>query len=95
MATTAAPYGFWATNTTKKLAHCVYLMGQPLSRNIVFQNFSGESNGVKIKAISLLANILVFGPIFAPRVKLCAWTQNHPKKVGTCPGLPLQPVSYN
>ena len=28
-------------------------------------------------------------------VKLCAWTQNHPKKVGTCPGLPLRPVSHN
>ena len=41
-ATTAAPYGFWATNPTKKLAHWVYLLGQPLSRNRVFQNFSGE-----------------------------------------------------
>ena len=28
-------------------------------------------------------------------VKLCAWTQNQPKKFGTCPGLPLQPVSHN
>ena len=42
MATTAAPYGFWATNPTEKLAHWVYLSGQPLSRNRVFQNFSGE-----------------------------------------------------
>ena len=42
VATTAAPYGFWATNPTKKLAHWVYLLGQPLSRNRVFQNFSGE-----------------------------------------------------
>ena len=42
MATTAAPYGFWATNPTKKLAYWVYLLGQPLSRNRVFQNFSGE-----------------------------------------------------
>ena len=42
MATTAAPYGFWATNPTKKLAHWVYLLGQTLSRNRVFQNFSGE-----------------------------------------------------
>ena len=41
-ATTAAPYGFWATNPTKNLAHWVYLLGQPLSRNRVFQNFSGE-----------------------------------------------------
>ena len=41
-ATTPAPYGFWATNPTKKLAHWVYLLGQPLSRNRVFQNFSGE-----------------------------------------------------
>ena len=41
-ATTAAPYGFWATNPTKKLAHWIYLLGQPLSRNRVFQNFSGE-----------------------------------------------------
>ena len=44
------------------------------------------------KAISLLVEILEFGPIL---VKLCALTQNHPKKVGTCPGLPLQPVSQN
>ena len=42
VATTAAPYGFWATNPTKKLAHWVYLLGQPLSRNRVFQNLSGE-----------------------------------------------------
>ena len=42
VATTAVPYGFWATNPTKKLAHWVYLLGQPLSRNRVFQNFSGE-----------------------------------------------------
>ena len=28
-------------------------------------------------------------------VKLCACTQNQPQKVGTCPGLPLQPVSHN
>ena len=42
MATTEAPYGFWATNPTKKLAYWVYLLGQPLSRNRVFQNFSGE-----------------------------------------------------
>ena len=41
-AITAAPYGCWATNPTKKLAHWVYLLGQPLSRNRVFQNFSGE-----------------------------------------------------
>ena len=48
VATTAAPYGFWATN------HWVYLLGQPLSRNRVFQNFSGEpplkqSNPVSIE----------------------------------------------
>ena len=57
-----------------------------------------ESNGVQIKALSLLVKILVFGPIFAPRPhigKIVAWTQNHPKKVGTCPGLPLQSVSHN
>ena len=42
VATTAAPYGFWATNSTKKLAHWVYLLGQPLSRNRVLKNFSGE-----------------------------------------------------
>ena len=42
VATTAVPYGLWATNPTKKLAHWVYLLGQPLSRNRVFQNFSGE-----------------------------------------------------
>ena len=47
MATTAAPYGFWATNPTKKLAYWVYLLGQPLSRNRVFQNFSGEPPPLK------------------------------------------------
>ena len=47
-ATTAAPYGFWATNPTKKLAHWVYLLGQPLSRNRVFQNFSGEPPPLKV-----------------------------------------------
>ena len=36
------PYGFWAADPTEKLAHWVYLLGQPLSRNRVFQNFSGE-----------------------------------------------------
>ena len=46
-ATTAVPYGFWATNPTKKLAHWVYLLGQPLSRNRVFQNFSGEPPPLK------------------------------------------------
>ena len=58
-----------------------------------------ESNGVQIKAPSLLVNFLVFGPIFAPRPHMRkivrAWTQNRPKKVGTCPALPLQPVSHN
>ena len=49
MATTAAPYGFWATNPTEKLAHWVYLLGQPLSRNRVFQNFSGEPPPLKFK----------------------------------------------
>ena len=47
VATTAAPYGFWATNPTKKLAHWVYLLGRPLSRNRVFQNFSGEPPTLK------------------------------------------------
>ena len=47
VATTAAPYGFWAANPTKKLAHWVYLLGQPLSRNRVFQNFSGEPPPLK------------------------------------------------
>ena len=42
-------------------------------------------------------SILVFCPFLLRGltwVKLCAWTQNQPKKVGTCPGLPLQPVSH-
>ena len=47
VATTAAPYGFWATNPTKKLAYWVYLLSQPLSRNRVFQNFSGEPPPLK------------------------------------------------
>ena len=51
MATTAAPYGFWATNSTKKLAHWVYLLGQPLSRNRFFQNFSLRNK--KVRATSL------------------------------------------
>ena len=51
MATTAAPYGFWATNPTKKLAHWVYLLGQPLSRNRVFQNFSGEPPPLNVCAV--------------------------------------------
>ena len=58
-----------------------------------------ESNGVQIKALSLFVKILVFGPIFAPRpqwVKLCAWTQNHPKKSERVLAFPfrLQPVSH-
>ena len=53
MATTAAPYGFWATNPTKKLAHWVYLLGQPLSRNRVFQNFSGEPPPPPLNNINL------------------------------------------
>ena len=54
-ATTAAPYGFWATNPTKKLAHWVYLLGQPLSRNRVFQNFSGEPPPLKKEATKKLS----------------------------------------
>ena len=53
VATTAAAYGFWATNPIKKLAHCVYLLGQPLSRNRVFQNFSGEPPPLKISPTKL------------------------------------------
>ena len=30
-----------------------------------------KSNGVQIKALSLLVKILVFGPIFAPKRKRC------------------------
>ena len=52
VATTAAPYGFWANNPTKKLAHWVYLLGQPLSRNRVFQNFSGEPPPPPLKDIN-------------------------------------------
>ena len=62
MATTAAPYGFWATNPTKKLAHWVYLLGQPLSRNRVFQNFSGEPPPLNIpKTLNLYAIIVASG----------------------------------
>ena len=52
VATTAAPYGFWATNPTKKLAHWVYLLGRPLSRNRVFQNFSGEPPPPPLKRLN-------------------------------------------
>ena len=54
MATTAAPYGFWATNPTKKLAHWVYLLGQPLSRNRVFQNNIGPRGSSSIIISSTL-----------------------------------------
>ena len=53
VATTAAPYGFWATNPTEKLAHWVFLLGQPLSRNLVFQNFSGEPPPPPLKELGL------------------------------------------
>ena len=63
MATTAAPYGFWATNPTEKLAHWVYLLGQPLSRNRVFQNFSGEPPPLSILiivSVSFRHSVMIF-----------------------------------
>ena len=38
-----------------------------------------ESNGFQIKAISLLVNILVFGPIFAPRLHMGKIVRMDPK----------------
>ena len=38
-----------------------------------------ESNGVQIKALSLLVNILVFGPIFAPRPHMGKIVRMDPK----------------
>ena len=63
VATTAAPYGFWATNPTKKLAQWVYLLGQPLSRNHVFQNFSGEP-----------PPLILIGPSFIHTIKIVQYT---------------------
>ena len=64
VATTAAPYGFWATNPTKKLAHWVYLLGQPLSRNRVFQNFRGELNFMfeNFPLTTIIKLIWIFSP---------------------------------
>ena len=42
VATTRDPHGLGPTNPTKKLAHRVDLLGQPLSRNHVFEIFRGE-----------------------------------------------------
>ena len=42
MATSRAPNGLGPPNPTKKLAHWVDLLGQPLSRNHVFEIFSLE-----------------------------------------------------
>ena len=78
MATTAAPYGFWATNPTKKLAYWVYLLGQPLSRNRVFQNFSGEPplkdcSSFKFAIPSEVSYkfVLTINNIFRTNLKLC------------------------
>ena len=38
-----------------------------------------ESNGVQIKALSLLVNILMFGPIFAPRLHMGKIVRMDPK----------------
>ena len=38
-----------------------------------------KSNGVQIKAISLLVKILVFGPIFAPRLHMGKIVRMDPK----------------
>ena len=38
-----------------------------------------ESNGVQIKAVSLLVKILVFGPIFAPRLHMGKIVRMGPK----------------
>ena len=42
MDTTRAPNGLRPPNPTKMLAHWVYLLGQLLSRNYVFEIFRGE-----------------------------------------------------
>ena len=46
--------------------------------------------------------LIQFRPNFAPLllrgltwVKCCAWTQNHLKNFGACPGLPFQLISLN
>ena len=62
MATTAAPYGFWATNLTKKLAHWVYLLGQPSSQNRFFQNFSllqTPQTGLVVKRVRPLMIVII------------------------------------
>ena len=64
---------------------------------------NGAKNFWRPKALSLLVQILIFGvwPHFCSEawgltwVKLCAWTQNHLKNFGTCPGLTLQLISQN
>ena len=48
-----------------------------------------ESNGVQIKALSLLVNILVFGPIFAPKPQMSKIVRMDPK-----PALKSRDVSW-
>ena len=56
-----------------------------------------ESNGAKSKLYLFWLIFWCLAPFLLrglTSVKLCAWTQNHPKKVGACHGLPLQPISH-
>ena len=39
---TVSPEGLWSQDPTKKLAHCVKFLGQPLSWKLVFKNFGPE-----------------------------------------------------
>ena len=89
MATTAAPYGFWATNPTKKLAHWVYLLGQPLSRNRVFQNFSGEP---PLKKCTHFGRKMGVATTAAP---YGFWATNPTKKLAHWVYLLGQPLSRN
>ena len=42
VAATVATKGLGPQDPTKKLAHCVDFLGQPLSRKLVFKNFGPE-----------------------------------------------------
>ena len=42
VAVTVAPKGLGPQDPTKKLAHWVNLLGQPLTRKLVFENFGPE-----------------------------------------------------
>ena len=64
VATTRTPYGLGSQNPTKKLAHHVYLLGQPLSRNRVFEIFRGEPPPLKtrLRSLSTILTLRAAGP---------------------------------